>query len=97
MAKSNILKKRSEEDDFDFSEIIDSYDDEAVAGVMHGLIEASNNQMNFAIELTKLVINRNADKAISEDEVFSVFERASKAVSENFPLKALWDKFSTSN
>jgi len=55
MAKNNMLKKHQEvEDDFDFSEMLTpSYDDETMAGVMSGLIEASNNQMMLAIELTK--------------------------------------------
>lgn len=42
MAKNNVLKKQKEfEDDFDFSEIMDpSYDDEVMAGVIGGMIEA---------------------------------------------------------
>lgn len=94
MSKSNMLKKHKEiEDGFDFSALMDpSYDDEAMAGVMNGLIEASNNQMMLAIELTKLAVEKSTAKDINEDDIFSVFKRASGVIAESFPLKALLEK-----
>lgn len=94
MAKNNMLKKQKEaEDDFDFSGMIgSSYDDEVMAGVMSGLIEASNNQMMLAIELAKLAIEKSTAKDMNEDDVFSIFKRASGVIAESFPLKALMEK-----
>jgi hypothetical protein len=99
MAKNSALKKHKEfEDDFDFSEIVEpSYDDELMAGVMNGMIEASNNQMTLAIELTKLAVEKSTAKDMNEDDVFSIFKKASGVIAESFPLKALWEKFSENN
>ena len=100
MAKGNIVKKRNEpelEDDFDFSDFLDSPNDEAIAGVVHGLIETSKSQIVLAIELTKLIVNKNPDTTMNEDEIFSVFKKSTKVIAENFPLKALLEEFSTKN
>jgi hypothetical protein len=100
MAKNNALKKHKvEEDVFDFSEMMEegSYNDELMAGVMNGLIEASNNQMLLAIELTKLAVEKNPAKEMNEDDVFSIFKKASGVIAEKFPLKALWEKFSAND
>lgn len=91
MAKNNMLK-REEDDVFDFSE--ESPGDEVVAGMMSGLIEASNHQTMMAIELTKLVVAKSSQPSMSENDIFSAFKRASKVVTESVPLKELWEKFS---
>jgi hypothetical protein len=96
MAKNTMLKKHKEEDDdFDFSEMLgSSYDDsdETMAGMMSGMLEASNNHMMLALELTKLVVGKNTSKDMNEEEVFSVFKKALGVITESFPLKALWEK-----
>jgi len=99
MARNNTLKKHKEFDDaFDFSEMVEpSYDDEVMAGVMTGIIEASNNQMMLAIELTKLAVEKSAGKDMNEDAVFSIFKKASGVIAESFPLKELWKQFSGKN
>ena len=60
MAKNNSLKKFTEElqDDFDFCEDMESPSDEALAGMMSGIIDASQHQQIMAIELTKLVVGK---------------------------------------
>lgn len=94
MAKNNTIKKYKEElnDDYDFSDDMEPQSDEVIAGMMTGMIEASQHQQVMAIELTKLVVGKNSDN-MSEENVFSVFKRASKVVAESFPLKELWEKF----
>lgn len=79
-------------DDLDFSDDMESPGDEVIAGFMSGLIEASNNQLRVAIELTKLVVEKSAGN-MSEENVFSAFKRATKVVTESIPLKELWEKF----
>lgn len=85
-----MLKKcKDVEDNFDFSEILDSsYDDESMAGIMSGLVEASNNQMMLAIELTRLALEKNSSTDMKEDDVFSIFKKASGVIAESFPLKS---------
>jgi hypothetical protein len=94
MAKKDPVKKQDELlDVFDFSETTydDSYDQETMVGVMSGMLEASNNQMMMAIELTKLIVANNPVKNM-EEHVFSVFKRATKVVGENFALKNLMEQ-----
>ena len=93
MAKNNLLKKHKElEDDFDCSEELSA--DEAMIDMMSSLIDASNNQTMMAIELTKLVVAKSPDQNMTEDKIFAAFKQASKIMSESFPLKPLWEKFS---
>jgi hypothetical protein len=55
MAKNKVLKKYDEFiGDLDFSHEMNTPGDEVIAGFMSGLVEASNNQLRVAIELTKL-------------------------------------------
>ena len=93
MAKNKTLKKYDEllDLDIDFPENL-SPQDEAVAGMMMGLIEAGNYQQKMAIELTKLVVEKSTE-TMDEEKVFSAFKRASKVVIENFPLKEIWENF----
>jgi hypothetical protein len=86
MAKKNALKVR-EEEVFDCSDTSDDiYDEGTMVGVMSGMLEASNNQMMMAIELTKLIVGNNSVKNM-EEHVFSVFKKATKVIGENFALK----------
>ncbi len=92
MAKKNALKVR-EEEIFDFHDMSDddAYDEETMIGVMSGMLEASNNQMMMAIELTKLIVANNPVKNI-EEHVFSVFKKATKVIGENFALKNIMEQ-----
>jgi len=91
MAKKNALKVR-EEEIFDFSDMSDdAYDEGTMVGVMSGMLEASNNQMMMAIELTKLIVANNPVKNM-EDHVFSVFKKATKVIGENFALKNIMEQ-----
>lgn len=93
MAKKNPVKNQDELPDVFFSTTSydDSYDQETMVGVMSGMLEASNNQMMMAIELTKLIVANNPVKNM-EEHVFSVFKRATKVVGENFALKNLMEQ-----
>lgn len=98
MAKNNMLKKHEEEvADFDFSEMMDSSCDEEMMGFMQGILEASNNHMTLALELTKLAVEKNGAASMKEEEVFSVFKKSLGVISESFPLKKLWEKFSSND
>ena len=91
MAKKQALKVH-EKDVFDFSDMSDDlYDEDTMVGVMSGILEASNNQMMMAIELTKLIVANNPVKNM-EDHVFSVFKKATKVIGENFALKNIMEQ-----
>lgn len=93
MAKKNSVKKQELPDVFDFSDMSydDAYDQETMVGVMSGMLEASNNQMMMAIELTKLIVANNPVKDM-EEHVFSVFKNATKVIGENFALKNIMEQ-----
>jgi hypothetical protein len=83
-----------EEDDFDYSNIAHaSYDEEVMASVMKGLIQASIHKMTLALELTKLALEKTPAKERDEEEVLLLFEKSSQIIAKKFPLKTLWDKF----
>lgn len=91
MAKKNQVKKQEEY--FDVMPFDDEdYSNDMMVGVMGGMIEASNNQMMMAIELTKLIVGTSMVKNM-EEHVFSVFKNAVKVVGENFALKNLMEQF----
>jgi hypothetical protein len=93
MLKNKALKKYDEIiGELDFFEDEETPGDESVVGILQGLIEASQHQQKTAIELTKLVVEKSSG-TMTEGNVFSAFERATKVVAENFPLKELWEKF----
>lgn len=91
MIKKKTLKKYDESDDFDFSDEMDGAGDEVIAGFMSGLVEASNNQVRAAIELTKLIGEKSSGN-MSEEQVFSAFKKAIRIISESIPLKEMWEK-----
>ncbi len=95
MAKNNVLKKRQPQEmqEFDFSEMMmDSPDEEMMVGMMGGLIEASRNQMQIALELTRLTVENNTAGTFNEEDVYSIFTRASKVVSDSSPIKDLLEQ-----
>ncbi len=62
-------------------------DEEEMSAAVHGLIEASTQQMQTAFELTKLIVGTNSDK--TEEQVFAVYKKAAKVVSENYSLRSM--------
>lgn len=92
MAKNKTIQ-RDEENDVDFFDDMEPHGDEAMAGMIAGMVEASHHQQGTAIELTKLVIASNGSEKLSAKEVFSIFMQASAVANESSALKALWEKF----
>ena len=93
MAKNKMIQKHEEENDLDIFDNMESHDDEAMAGMLAGMVEASHNQQTTAIELTKLVIASNGSEKLSTKEVFAIFMQASQVANESTALKALWERF----
>jgi len=97
MTKNKVLKKHEAElvdhlefDDFDFPAGSPSGED--FAGMIEGLIDASNHQTTVALELTKLVVAKSPDQTMTEDKIFATFKRASKVVHDSYPLKSLLEQ-----
>ena len=70
-----------------------SLEEEFMGTIMSQLIEMSHVQMVHALELTKFVIECNKNQALSEEEIFAVFQRASNVMAERFPLGEVWKSF----
>jgi len=91
MAKDKVVKGYEEHfDDLDFSEGMEMPGENLVE-FMADIIEASNNQLSMAIELTKLIVEKSAEN-MNEEKVFSVFKQATQVISENMTLQKLWEK-----
>lgn len=94
MAKNNkhnvSTQLKESDDDFEFSNILDLPENEMLAEMIDGLMEASHRQMSIAVKLTKLVTDKAAAGTIDEEKIFAIFKRASKIVSESAPMKELW-------
>lgn len=100
MPKNKLIKKQPQiEEDFDYSDIMDSdyYDEETMEGMMGEMIDASNNQIVLAMELTRLAVENSASECANPDEVLSIFKKASGVVAESFPLAALLSKLQMNN
>lgn len=93
MAKNKSLKKNNEFHEMDIPDEI-FYPEESMEDVMLSLIDAGKHQQSMAIELTKLVVGQHSSANLSEENIFSIFKRASKVVTESFPLKHLSEHFS---
>lgn len=70
-------------EDFDLDDM--HYPEDGMSDVMNGMLDASNQQMSIALELTKLIVGNNP----TEEQVFSVFKKATQVVGDNFALKKL--------
>ncbi|NSL17256.1 hypothetical protein HRQ65_02510 [Tatlockia micdadei] len=96
MAKNKIAKKEqlALDDDFEFmfNDDLSSFGEEDMTSAINGLINASNQQMKIAFELTKLIVGSNN----TEDQVFSVYQKALKIVCENYSLKTMLKEFEAS-
>ena len=93
MAKNKMIQKHEEESDLGIFDNMESHDEEAMAGMLAGMVEASHNQQTTAIELTKLVLASNGSEKLSTKEVFAIFMQASQVANESTALKALWERF----
>jgi len=82
-----VMQPEFEEDccDFDFAD----HDHNSMD--MAALIEAHNYQSSLAFELTKLIVTSAPDGNKTEESILNSFVRALKVVSENSPLKDIWE------
>lgn len=94
MVKNKKLSTEEFEEVFDFSDmdINDSYEDTNMSEIMHLLMESNNQQMKVAVELTKIIVENNLLKNANENDVFSLFKKASKVVNESYNLDNLMDQ-----
>lgn len=92
MPKTKLAKKQkpTEFDFMDYSEEIS--EDEAMLGMMTGFVEASRYQQQHSLELTKLIIEKSKNASPSEEEIYSIFKRASCVISESTPLNKILEK-----
>lgn len=96
MAKNKKVAQVEFDEAFDFIDMDESYDDDfdnvEMPEVMRILMEASNHQMGMAVELTKLIVEKNLVKNPNEDGVFAVFNKASKIINERYNLNTIMEQ-----
>lgn len=89
-----MTKKKPGKKQEDFFDVMpfgnDDYSDDMMVDVMGSMLEATNNQMTMALELTKLIVANSQVKDM-EEYVFSIFKKAVKVVGENYPLKNIME------
>jgi len=78
-------------DVFDFEPPEHDVDAEIATGFMQGALDATSNQTKMGLELTKLIVENSSEK-YSEKDVYSIFKRATKAVSDNHNLSDIFDR-----
>jgi hypothetical protein len=99
MAKNTTIKKYEPSDNFDFTEELDDFADELempypdevpIHGAMHHAMEMLHLQTRAAFDLTKLIVEKNAE-SMSEEAIFSVFQKASKVVAKSLSIEELFE------
>lgn len=92
MTKKNMVKEYVEEfeDDFDYAD--EAPENDMIADMMNGLVEASNHQAMMAIELTKLIVSKNIDPNLSGEKILDIYKKALQTIAEHSPLKSILEK-----
>ncbi len=98
MGKKKLVNPEFHGNVFDESDFaVDSFDSSSMEGPMaHAvgiMMQASSHQMSIALELTKLIVEKDPVQKDREEHVFSVFKKATKVAAENFALKDLLEQF----
>lgn len=91
MSKNNKaiqkMEESEEEIDFDFGMCQEDHDENTFE-MAEIVMESANFQMMRAMELTKIVVDKNSSP-MNEDEIFSIFKKAFRVVDEVNPIKAI--------
>jgi len=92
MPKSKLEKKHKPVE-LDFMNYIqETPEDETMLGMMTGLVEASRYQQQHSLELTKLIVGKSGEASLSEEEIYSIFKRASRVILESTPLNKVLEE-----
>lgn len=96
MAKNKRQSKpvALEADPFDFPPIdgLGMGENEAMMGVMTQLLDTCRHQTQYAMELTRLIVEHAEKNSLDEAEIFRIFEKASTVVSKNNVMEDIIDK-----
>jgi hypothetical protein len=81
-----------DEDLLSFSGCIDESQEEMMVGMMRSVVASSHQQMQIAFGLTKLIVEKNNNEALKEEEILSIFKRANQVVNDSSPVRELFEK-----
>ena len=59
---------------------------------INDLMEVNRHQLEMAMELTKIIIDKSPNSSMKEEEILSIFKRASQTIMLSSPVKELWKK-----
>lgn len=74
---------------FYFEEDEDFLPDDSMLGLFQEALAVSGQQLNAALELTKIILDHHKKDSINEKYIFSIFRQATEVVDEVSPLKKL--------
>ena len=92
MSKNNVVKNEMVEEELDFSAFMDSADEEAIDDVMNRMVDVSHHEMQTAVALTQIAVEKQSGKEMDIEAVFSTYKRALEVVAESSPLKSIFEK-----
>jgi len=68
------------------------YTEEETDQILNRMIQASQGQMEIALSLTKLIVEKTSLTNINETQILAIFKQSLQVVNANSPLKQLLDK-----
>lgn len=94
MAKNQLMEMEDMDmdDEFDFDcEHDHAMEDGVVSSMMNAMMETNRDNMKVALELTKLICERNSD-CKSKDAILETFNQTMQTVEKNSSLKPFIEK-----
>lgn len=95
MAKKQAVKEPEinfEDFPFDFDDAHDYEDDQAMDTILGHLVDANCHQLDIALELTRLTIDKAQGFKATEENILASFQKSMLAVNEHSPLKLFLEK-----
>ena len=73
-----------DDNDFDGSDMFD--DNDGMQGMVEGIFRAVNSQMNISFQLTKIILEKQSGKNMTEEGVLNLYDRCTKSVLKTSPI-----------
>ena len=93
--KPYIMKNKKTNIDYDDSDMMDLFNDtDEAQGMMEAVFSAINSQMNNSVELTRLIIEKQSNTNMTEEDIINLYKRCTKSVFQTSPLNKLIEQIS---
>ena len=89
------MKNKKTNIDYDDSDMMDLFNDtDEAQGMMEAVFSAINSQMNNSVELTRLIIEKQSNTNMTEEDIIDLYKRCTKSVFQTSPLNKLIEQIS---